>query len=232
MQWFYVSERQERVPVPEGQLRVLAAAGILKPTTLLWREGLDSWLSAGEVKPEIFQTPVAVPGGEDQIPPEAEGLALELARMLRRYAAWLQVSGLAYFACGVVSAAVAGALGYFAAWRSWRLEDWRRALPEWLRPLMDHPWTAVVFFAVVALLLLTTGSVLIAGAARARQADTLRSREDLGDAVRAIGRFFQISVLSLLIGAGVLAGVAIYRYKAAKAEPPLPPPPPPERVSV
>lgn len=54
MRWFFLSDKQEQIPTTEEQLRGLAANGILRPQTLVWREGMSDWTSAGEIKPELF----------------------------------------------------------------------------------------------------------------------------------------------------------------------------------
>jgi hypothetical protein len=49
-QWYYSHEGQELGPVSAAQLKQLAEDGSLKATDLVWREGMDDWAPAGQVK--------------------------------------------------------------------------------------------------------------------------------------------------------------------------------------
>src|ERR1043166_4789041 len=44
--WYYTSEGQAREPVTGSELKQLAAAGQLKPTDLVWKEGMSQWVRA------------------------------------------------------------------------------------------------------------------------------------------------------------------------------------------
>ncbi|MBP7948337.1 MAG: DUF4339 domain-containing protein [Verrucomicrobiales bacterium] len=59
--WFFLSDKQEQIPTSEDQIRSLAYNGIVRPQTLVWREGLTEWVSAGELKPELFSGLGAAP---------------------------------------------------------------------------------------------------------------------------------------------------------------------------
>lgn len=48
--WFYGRHGQEFGPFEAQQLRVLAVAGRLRPTDMVWREGLSDWVQATDVK--------------------------------------------------------------------------------------------------------------------------------------------------------------------------------------
>src|SRR5512132_30825 len=43
MDWFYVSDNQQRGPVAEAQMEELVQSGVVGPDTLVWRRGLGEW---------------------------------------------------------------------------------------------------------------------------------------------------------------------------------------------
>jgi len=49
-QWYYSQEGQQHGPQTPSQIKELAAAGKLKPTDLIWKEGLESWIPASRLK--------------------------------------------------------------------------------------------------------------------------------------------------------------------------------------
>ncbi len=216
MLWYYVTDRQERLSVPEDQLSALAGSGVVRPTTLIWQPGMVGWLSAGEVRPELFQTVgETAEGGAGR---ESAGLVTELARTLRMYAGWVEVSGWLHGVAGVATIAVGTAMGYFA-WRNPdRLTEWGERAPQLLRTAFAHPWVAVGVLAGLGLLLLFTAAQLIGGARRARRAEVLRSRDELRIALRSVGSFFRSTVLTLLLGLLVLGGAMLYHYRPWRPE--------------
>lgn len=232
MLWYYVSDRQERLAVPEDQLPALAGSGIVRPTTLIWQKGMGGWVSAGEIKPELFH---ALPEGTvDGQRAESAGVVGELARTLRIYAGWVEVSGWLHAITGVAGVAVATAIGYFA-WRNpGRLVEWGQRMPESLRSVLDYPWVAAGALALTGLLLLFTAAQLIGGAARARRAEQLRSREELRIALRSVGSFFRSTVLTLLLGLLLLSGALLYQFRPWQKEktPPAAPAREKERVTI
>ena len=211
MLWYYVSDRQERLAVPEDQLASLAVSGILRPATLVWQKGMTSWVSAGEVKPELFP---AASGSGTLV--ESSGLVTELASTLRIYAGWVEVSGWLHGLTGVSCIAVGTAISYFAWQKPDRLAEWSQRVPLTLRPALEHPWVTVIVLGVLALILLFTAGQLIGGAARARRAEQLRSREELRIALRSVGSFFRSTVLTLLLGLIFIAGAVLYHYRPWK----------------
>ncbi len=230
MLWYYVSDRQERLAVPEDQLSALADSGVLRPTTLLWRRGQEAWVSAGELKPELF----GAGGGAGELG-ESGGLVMELARTLRSYAGWVEFSGWLHGVTAVGCVATGTAVGYFAWRRPERLEEWARRVPEVLRPLLEVPWATVGGLAVVALVMFFMAGQLIGGAGRARRAEAQGSREDLCVALRSMGSFFRCTVVSLLLGVLLLAGAVLYHYRpGVRAAAPAAPMPAPvkERVTI
>lgn len=192
----------------EDQLPSLASSGIVRPTTLIWQKGMAEWVSAGEIKPELFHS---APG--NALAGESSGLVTELASTLRMYAGWVEVSGWLHGLTGVACIAVGTAMGYFAWLKIDRLTEWAQRVPPVLKPAMEHPWVTVGVLAGLALVLLFTAGQLIGGAARARRAEHLRSREELRIALRSVGSFFRSTVLTLFLGLVVIAGAVLYHYR-------------------
>src|SRR5690606_21753633 len=133
--WYYVSDQQERVAVPEGRLPLLVASGVIQPATLVWRKGMASWVSCGEVQPSLFLAPSAATGSAPaaNAPGAAAGEAgtlHELTLTLRRYSGWMQVSGGLHMITGVAAAALATTLGIFSLFKPVRIEVWRDRLPD------------------------------------------------------------------------------------------------------
>jgi hypothetical protein len=46
-EWFYTTNKQQMGPVSLAELRQLAEQGLLKPTDLVWSEGMKDWARAG-----------------------------------------------------------------------------------------------------------------------------------------------------------------------------------------
>jgi len=46
VQWYYARKDEQFGPVSAGELKQLADAGRLSPDDLLWREGMDAWTTA------------------------------------------------------------------------------------------------------------------------------------------------------------------------------------------
>ena len=64
--WYYTCEGKQMDPVTTEALKRLAADGVLKPTDLVWREGLPRWVRAGSER-ELFPD-AALPADEEPIP--------------------------------------------------------------------------------------------------------------------------------------------------------------------
>ena len=61
MDWFYEKDGEQKGPVSESTLRGLLADGTIRPTNLVWREGMADWLPyASALEP----TPPAASGGK------------------------------------------------------------------------------------------------------------------------------------------------------------------------
>ena len=56
--WYYTSEGKQMDPVSMHELTRLVADGVLKPTDMVWTEGMPRWIRASSVK-ELFPDPIA-----------------------------------------------------------------------------------------------------------------------------------------------------------------------------
>jgi len=50
MEWFYANNGQQAGPVSEANLDELARSGVIAPSTLVWRQGMASWLPYSSVR--------------------------------------------------------------------------------------------------------------------------------------------------------------------------------------
>lgn len=66
-QWYYSQEGQQRGPLTPSQIKELVAAGKLKPTDLIWKEGLESWIPASRLKGLFPQETLAESTEESQL---------------------------------------------------------------------------------------------------------------------------------------------------------------------
>jgi hypothetical protein len=51
--WHYTSQGKQMEPVTEAELKRLASLGLLRPTDLVWKEGMPDWIRASSAK-ELF----------------------------------------------------------------------------------------------------------------------------------------------------------------------------------
>lgn len=56
-QWWYTSNEAKHGPVDGAELRRRAKLGLLKPTDMVWRAGMKSWVQAAKVKGLEFVEP-------------------------------------------------------------------------------------------------------------------------------------------------------------------------------
>ncbi len=69
-EWYYAKNDQQIGPVSAAQLKQLAEAGELRPDALVWREGMEEWVEARNVK-GLFE---ATGPKEAEIPPKVAEL--------------------------------------------------------------------------------------------------------------------------------------------------------------
>jgi hypothetical protein len=131
--WFYASDGQQNGPFSEVQLREFIARGIVRPTTLVWADGMSGWTKAGDVPGLLRSAPQAAASfdqGAGRVDPSFAGndashnaptgdgvqeLEASLGRLLRIYwlFMWRSILGAVVigFALGFILGLVLGALG-------------------------------------------------------------------------------------------------------------------------
>lgn len=66
-QWYYAQNGQQFGPVPGEQMRSMISTGALRPSDLVWSDGLPAWTPAGQV-PALQPAPAPAPA---YVPPAA-----------------------------------------------------------------------------------------------------------------------------------------------------------------
>lgn len=86
-EWYYTQGDRKIGPIPETELKQLAASGQLSATDLVWRDGMADWRAAGSVKgllPKSVGGPPPVPGGASRgALPSAEDAVARLAERVK-----------------------------------------------------------------------------------------------------------------------------------------------------
>ncbi len=90
MNWYYVDAGQQAGPISEDELASLAGSGKIQPDTLVWREGMATWLPYSQAKPggSLNAPPVISAGPGAAIETPAVGVAsMEYGGFWIRFAA-------------------------------------------------------------------------------------------------------------------------------------------------
>lgn len=94
--WHYVQNGKANGPVPEEQLRGLLASGTLRPSDLVWHEGMAAW-TAIQTLPEL-----AAPSSSPALPqpstiqldePASSAVSSEAIDALRKTKPWVRLMG-------------------------------------------------------------------------------------------------------------------------------------------
>jgi hypothetical protein len=226
MQWYYLSDSYERIPVSEAQFAALAARGVVRPATPVWRKGMVDWTACGEVKPEIFAA--GVTRVSDERHPIADHMAVHgavigLSRALAGYHSWMRVLGVGLLALG---ACLVGLL----AWESWLLvrhgfDAWSHGIPLF-DPLKEYawlPWILMSLDAVVAGLIFWSGGLLLRGAGKARRAMDSGSEQVLASAIQDVGRYFLVTAVMIVFSVVCWLGLLLWLGRDKAFPPPEPP---------
>ena len=91
-EWHYLSDTQERTPLRANDLPSMVASGMLRSQTMVWKEGMEDWVSCGEVMPELFEAGTGRPDSAGGLASLARGAA-----PLATAAGWVRSCGLAGF---------------------------------------------------------------------------------------------------------------------------------------
>ncbi len=213
MQWYYLSDTQERIAISEAQFLPLAARGVLRPATPVWRKGMTDWTACGEVKPEIFA--LAVVRDSDERHPVTDntavrGTVIGLSRTLAAYNVWLRIFGT------VILLLTAG-LAALLTWEVWTLlksgiEAWGEGyfLSDKLTENRWIPWVMLTVQAVGLLLTGWSGFLLFSAASKAKRAARSGDEPVLVAAIQAVGRFFIISAITFIVTMGLGIGLLLW----------------------
>lgn len=82
--WFYESNGERRGPITATELRSLAVSQEVKPSTLIWKEGLPDWVPASRVKGLFPQSSSPPPLPKQDIKPTAIDAAKSQFAELRK----------------------------------------------------------------------------------------------------------------------------------------------------
>ncbi len=213
MQWYYLSDTQERIAISEAQFLPLAARGVLRPATPVWRKGMTDWTACGEVKPEIFA--LAVVRDSDERHPVTDnaavrGTVIGLSRTLAAYNVWLRIFGTIIL---LITAGVAALL----TWEVWTLlkygiEAWGESylLSGKLTENRWIPWLMLAVQAVGLLLTGWSGFLLFSAASKAKRAAGSGDEPVLVAAIQAVGRFFIVSTVTFIVTMGLWIGLLLW----------------------
>jgi hypothetical protein len=80
--WYITNASQERTAITEDQFDDYVRASMILPTTLVWQEGMNEWLAASEVRPDLFTQSSGINDG-------STAMAQAVVEPLLRRRAWL-----------------------------------------------------------------------------------------------------------------------------------------------
>jgi GYF domain 2/Family of unknown function (DUF5362) len=238
MHWFFLSDRQEQIPTTEDQIPTLVANGVIRPNTMLWREGLANWITAGELKPELFANlPVQIhspqparatqgirnPQSTATRNPYAAPQAVAGGReggssSLKEYVYPIGRSNGWIYLCSVVQTLVGLAFTAFWVWILIMLMKDKELVRIYSAVKILIPFVAIIsLFIIIGLMLAWMGIVLFQAASRLGNAYSLGSKDDFYGGLHSLGTYFKLMGMIVLIG--ILLFVGFYFLgKAAEKE--------------
>jgi hypothetical protein len=226
MHWYYLTDRQERVPVTEEQLLPLASGGVIRPNTLVWREGLAAWSTCGEVRPDLFAPPVS----SAQQAAAGDAAMLLASRALADYSPWMGVfSAVLLVSGGLVMACTAALATGWIFDLGWFREMMRQVTTDGT-VLPSHGWPALAGGVILSLCLLIPGSMLAVAAGQVKRAARRGDGSVLSASLRNLGRFFQWWIVGLFLLTVLTASWSLYHWRDKAL--PKPPDPAAQRVAV
>lgn len=95
----------------EGDIAGLVRSRVLRPETMVWRKGLDDWVSGSEIHPEWFRFESGDKGAAAAMVAAVEGAQVKaLARKLSESAGWLRALAALAVAGGILTSIFGGVL--------------------------------------------------------------------------------------------------------------------------
>lgn len=162
-EWHYTIDGQPAaVPVNAAQLKQLAESGKLKPTDLVWQEGMLEWAPAGSIK-GLFPAPPPAPpvlggtgGGDSAVNASSNTRKLTTGRRTTKVRSprdWRSLHPLLVFVLTLASAGIFGIIYFYKVSRTYSAKAGQRKLDSAGRTLglVRHP------FGVLLLSYLTLG---------------------------------------------------------------------------
>lgn len=107
-QWWYVKEGQRIGPISANELKSLAAEGQLRPSDMVWKEGLENWLPASSVKGLIQTDSVGHPpplpsnSGIPALPPITASAKPRKMGLIAKVALWIGGAFFGLIVLGVI----------------------------------------------------------------------------------------------------------------------------------
>jgi hypothetical protein len=130
-QWYYTENGQQQGPVSEEQLKELASSGRLKPSEMVWKQGMAQWTKVGQV-PGLLATV-----GPSQPPPiPQQGLFAQECLFLSGLPRVARIAGRPMLAAGLVLALLARGCDLLAK----RSADSATAQARVAQAQFDDPW--------------------------------------------------------------------------------------------
>jgi hypothetical protein len=151
--WHCARDGQSIGPVSAVKLREMAVAGILEPGDLVWKQGMENWVPAGQIKGLIERTsPPPIPGSRPPIPGSRPPIPSSTGRPPDLPDKSTASAGLAPplwnpFAAGITSLFLPWALGALLVALNWRA----LAEPEQEKRAMRWFYAATAFIAAIPL---------------------------------------------------------------------------------
>ncbi|MEM6472023.1 MAG: DUF4339 domain-containing protein, partial [Planctomycetota bacterium] len=187
-QWYAHVNGEKQGPVSMDQMRLYAEAKILKKDSLVWKNGMSAWKSAGEAIPELFggaaaatpgSTPVAVSSSAGEQVESSEAVGTLGQEICRRHPLVMTL--------GIALLVIAATL----------LIAQILLLNQGGRQLKSAPMVAAVKIALA-------GAATVSGIMAVQTASKLKSALDSGSpiqtltAVRSLNQFWVFSSMSLM----------------------------------
>lgn len=80
MNWYYASEGKQIGPISESELQALVQSGVIRPDTLVWREGLTNWLPYSQAGQAAASAPSAMPPATSDPTPSGQVICSECGK--------------------------------------------------------------------------------------------------------------------------------------------------------
>lgn len=202
MQWYYLSDSHERIAISDAQFAPLAARGLIRPATPVWRKGMADWAACGEVLPQIFAAGVA--RDSDQRNPLADsaavrGTVIGISRTLAGYRVWFRILGVIALLFSLLTTVMCAVLVYF--WFSQKPAG-GQALTGMVPGLSSGDalmfWIVLLFNLVTAVVGAIAGWSLLRAAGHSWQARESGNEHCLNAAIHSLGRYFVLAVSAIL----------------------------------